>query len=420
MEFVSVWEEAGRDAEAEQSLRALTSARVKAAAFWPFLAAAEDQTDFENRLALATPKIVEAATSSHIQVSDLTDSLRADFGTILASRMHTVGSFYVETSDGEKVGGPYDTKDAAQEAISGGDVTGDGLKVAEGDSDDSGDDEDGDPDDDGEDGGDTDDAEDAESDTDDDAKDKNPFAKKESSKTAAGGYPEEERYEDEHKTEAHPSGVNVHTFSSTGQAYNQSQVSNKIKDGDVLSVPSEGVHGFLMQAWPVASHHGPNGPGEFHSTTHGMEALLKDEPQYRTSHEVATSLGQGENHAGRTAAKTAINDAEMAQWSNERHTQTAHDHLHGTDDDEDEFQGHDYADDDQDPHYSRFEHWGSRMFPLVKSALPEGEDPLDKVVEAAPPGPGVAEKEIHHGEYVEHPDNSLVNQFTSVYKKFAG
>jgi hypothetical protein len=53
----------------------------------------------------------------------------------------------------------------------------------------------------------------------------------------------------------------IHQFPSTGEAYNTSQWDSKITDGDVLFVPSEGVFGFLFEAWPIAvtvAH------GEFH------------------------------------------------------------------------------------------------------------------------------------------------------------
>lgn len=93
------------------------------------------------------------------------------------------------------------------------------------------------------------------------------------------------------------SGVSVHTFSSTGQAYNESQTNERIKDGDVLSVPSEGVHGYLHQAWPIATHHRGN-PGEFHTpkadergdTSESLSHMLAESPKYRTAHDVAGKI----------------------------------------------------------------------------------------------------------------------------------
>lgn len=67
-------------------------------------------------------------------------------------------------------------------------------------------------------------------------------------------------------------GPKVHTFGSTGEAYDHSQTSDHIKDGDILHVPSEGVTGFLNEAWPVALHHGESGPGEFHGVGGGYTA----------------------------------------------------------------------------------------------------------------------------------------------------
>lgn len=59
--------------------------------------------------------------------------------------------------------------------------------------------------------------------------------------------------------------MKVHTFDSTSEAYNASQTDDNIKDGDVLSVPSEGVHGVLVKAWPVAA-----------TAEHGAFHQLKD------------------------------------------------------------------------------------------------------------------------------------------------
>ena len=56
----------------------------------------------------------------------------------------------------------------------------------------------------------------------------------------------------------------VHTFSSTGEAYNRSQTDDSIRDGDILYIPDEGVVGFLMAAWPVAV---TANTGELHALT---------------------------------------------------------------------------------------------------------------------------------------------------------
>jgi hypothetical protein len=46
--------------------------------------------------------------------------------------------------------------------------------------------------------------------------------------------------------------IQVHRSAATGEAYDASQCDDAIRDGDVLSVPSEGVVGVLVGAWPVA------------------------------------------------------------------------------------------------------------------------------------------------------------------------
>ena len=58
--------------------------------------------------------------------------------------------------------------------------------------------------------------------------------------------------------------VQVHTFDSTGEAYDTSQWRDDIHDGDVLVVPSEKVVGFLNAAWPCAV---TATPGNFHQLT---------------------------------------------------------------------------------------------------------------------------------------------------------
>ncbi len=91
------------------------------------------------------------------------------------------------------------------------------------------------------------------------------------SREAASGYYDRENLspgevdepDGQHSTDRSGPGPAVHTFNSTGEAYNRSQYDDSIKDGDVLHVPSEGVTGFLQDAWPIALHHNGS-PGEFH------------------------------------------------------------------------------------------------------------------------------------------------------------
>lgn len=72
------------------------------------------------------------------------------------------------------------------------------------------------------------------------------------------------------KFTAEPMQPAVHTFDSTGEAYNASQWRDDINDGDILFVPSERVIGFLYAAWPMAvtEEH-----GMFHGTTTTWDEL---------------------------------------------------------------------------------------------------------------------------------------------------
>lgn len=65
----------------------------------------------------------------------------------------------------------------------------------------------------------------------------------------------------------------THYFDTTGEAYDASQAGYwrfaggqdyqiEVADGDLMVVPSEGVYGFLYQAWPVAAS---TKTGHFHS-----------------------------------------------------------------------------------------------------------------------------------------------------------
>jgi hypothetical protein len=92
----------------------------------------------------------------------------------------------------------------------------------------------------------------------------------------------------------------VHTFDSTGEAYDHSQYDENIKDGDVLSVPNEGVHGYLHHAWPVAVVHNGD-PGAFH-TFEGGEGNYEDQGRYEVSKARAREVAQG----GHTASLNVL------------------------------------------------------------------------------------------------------------------
>ena len=73
-------------------------------------------------------------------------------------------------------------------------------------------------------------------------------------------------------------GVLVHTFDSTGEAYDYSQASDAILDGDVLFVPEEGIAAVLYRAWPVAVNEPHDVQyGAFHGFDGGPDALAADD-----------------------------------------------------------------------------------------------------------------------------------------------
>lgn len=100
----------------------------------------------------------------------------------------------------------------------------------------------------------------------------------------------------------------THYFDSTGEAYDASQTDYyrfagdgglhriEVHDGDLLVVPSEGVYGFLYQAWPVAvsSKH-----GEFHGLTSEFWNDADNE-RYRDVWQAAWSIDQIHNYEATT------------------------------------------------------------------------------------------------------------------------
>lgn len=62
----------------------------------------------------------------------------------------------------------------------------------------------------------------------------------------------------------------VHTFETTSEAYNRSQVDDSIRDGDVLTVPSEGAVAVMVSAWPTAITDNASGEA-FHKLGTGID-----------------------------------------------------------------------------------------------------------------------------------------------------
>jgi hypothetical protein len=80
-----------------------------------------------------------------------------------------------------------------------------------------------------------------------------------------------------------------HNFETTGEAYDTSQWSSSISDGDLLFVSPEGVYGFLFEAWPIAV---TKAHGEFHGPAVDRRPATRDEwiaahPRYAESWDIA-------------------------------------------------------------------------------------------------------------------------------------
>lgn len=82
----------------------------------------------------------------------------------------------------------------------------------------------------------------------------------------------------------------AHYFESTGEAYDASQTSDAIRDGDILVVEAERVVGILVAAWPTAvtiAH------GEFHQLGDQTSWADLEGGRYLDSATEATRLAKG-------------------------------------------------------------------------------------------------------------------------------
>lgn len=85
----------------------------------------------------------------------------------------------------------------------------------------------------------------------------------------------------------------LHTFESSGEAYDVSQCDEQISDGDVLSVPSEQAVAILVEAWPIAIS---ENHGQFHPPNEELDweqmpttaSKWKEFKDYSDSFELAT------------------------------------------------------------------------------------------------------------------------------------
>jgi hypothetical protein len=104
------------------------------------------------------------------------------------------------------------------------------------------------------------------------------------------GLSSEQRQQQQNEPERNFTMIRSHTFESSAEAYDVSQCTDAIRDGDVLLVPSEGLAAILMGAWPVAVAADERGPGAFHTLTDAADFRNVAHGAYLRSASVAVAL----------------------------------------------------------------------------------------------------------------------------------
>jgi hypothetical protein len=87
----------------------------------------------------------------------------------------------------------------------------------------------------------------------------------------------------------------IHRFEDSEEAYNESQSSESVKDGDILATPD--MVGVLVKAWPVAVV-GPR--GEFHTLKAGLSWDEFEGGKYAKSAEKAREYAKENGLSGLT------------------------------------------------------------------------------------------------------------------------
>jgi len=110
---------------------------------------------------------------------------------------------------------------------------------------------------------------------------------------------------------------NVHRFASTGEAYNASQTSDAIRDGDVLVVSTEGVVGIMVAAWPTAV---TEETGEFHGLADGVKwsevpSYGWDDERIVTDYTASVAVAEAEVEA--LEDRALANDRELRKAADE-------------------------------------------------------------------------------------------------------
>lgn len=114
--------------------------------------------------------------------------------------------------------------------------------------------------------------------------------------------------------------IPVHKFEDSGSGYDRTQWDDSIHDGDILVVESEGVVGFLSDAWPIAVS---EEKGNFHGTKDGKEAFLEQFPKHIEVWQACEDIiARQADGTGKKREKTT--EAELAE---QMKALTAEDHL---------------------------------------------------------------------------------------------
>lgn len=86
--------------------------------------------------------------------------------------------------------------------------------------------------------------------------------------------------------------MNMHIFpsESSGDIYDITQTSDKIKDGDVLVCMSEKVIAVMIEAWPTAIYQYIDTPHSFHVAAPEVSLMELDEGKYEDAVKMAGSV----------------------------------------------------------------------------------------------------------------------------------
>lgn len=114
MEFVSVFDEASRDLEAEGHERAHTAAAQEASeATWPFLRLASSKAEFSHRLALVEDRLSAIAAHHGVDLAEVVSPLEKGFEATLTAKQAASGSSYEEQGLHGVVGVPDRNEDGS-------------------------------------------------------------------------------------------------------------------------------------------------------------------------------------------------------------------------------------------------------------------------------------------------------------------